>query len=229
MAAKPQIDPYDHRRPLAIPSPPFPSSPFPSSPTKRFLQTHRLALWLISLSGSAAVLLGFIILILSFTVFKVNDPQLTMNSLHINRLLFPGIGSSLANPFSLNATLTADISIKNPNAAAFMFRNSTTDFYYAGEVVGVAYAPAGKVRPRRTLRMNVTVDVLADRVVMDTNATGVVLGEGAVNITSFTDVSGRVDLLGIYKRDLDILLNCSFTLGVFENRLINRVCQGNVV
>ncbi|KAL0910511.1 hypothetical protein M5K25_021501 [Dendrobium thyrsiflorum] len=226
MADKHQINQEDYAPSATI---------HPTSRTQRWrssfnnLQNHRFTLYLSGILAATVLLAGLVILILAFTLFKIKDPQLIMNSLHIDRLLVPGLVPSLTNPFSLNATLTADISIKNPNAASFRFRNSTTDFYYGGEIVGVAYAPEGRVRARRTLRMNVTVDVLADRVVMETNATGVVLGEGRVNITSFTDVFGRVDLLGVYKRNLDILLNCSFTIGFSGGGFVNKVCQGNVL
>ncbi|KAG0486711.1 hypothetical protein HPP92_008806 [Vanilla planifolia] len=74
--------------------------------------------------GATVLLLGVTILVLALTVFKVKDPEV-MNNLHLDRLFVPGIGTP-ENPISVDATLTADISIKNPNVASFRFRNSTT-------------------------------------------------------------------------------------------------------
>ena len=61
---------------------------------------------------------------------------------------------------SVNATLNADISIKNPNIASFSYDRSETEFYYREETVGVAYAPDGEVIADWTTRMNVTPDAL---------------------------------------------------------------------
>ncbi|KAK8949342.1 hypothetical protein KSP39_PZI005782 [Platanthera zijinensis] len=232
MAEKYPTD-HDQIRPLTIPSPIVQSTPDEESGQTlrrrsfQYLKKRRCALWCCGCCGATVVLLGVIILILAFTVFRVKDPELTLNSLTIDSLLVPGIGS-LDRPLSVNATLTADISIKNPNIASLRYHNSTTEFYYGGDLVGVAYAPDGNVRARRTVRMNVTVDVLADKVLLDTNATGLALAEGSVNMSSFTDISGRVNLLGLYKRDLDILLNCSFTLGILERSVTNLNCADQV-
>ncbi|KAL0905508.1 hypothetical protein M5K25_023932 [Dendrobium thyrsiflorum] len=188
----------------------------------RHRPTRRCALWCCGICGSTLVVLGVTILILALTVFKIKDPEMTMNNIYINRLFVPGLGT-LENPsVSVNATLTADISIKNPNVASFRFRNSTTEFFYGEETVGVAYAPDGNVRAYRTARMNVTVDVLADRVVLDTNATGSAVFDGAVNMSSYTDIAGRVNVLGVYKLNMDIHLNCTFTLEVYQRAISNK-------
>ncbi|KAG0484958.1 hypothetical protein HPP92_009037 [Vanilla planifolia] len=141
-----------------------------------YLPTRRSKLCCCGCCGATVLLLGVTILVLALTVFKVKDPEVTMNNLHLDRLFVPGIGTP-ENPISVNATLTADISIKNPNVASFRFRNSTTEFFYEGVTVGAAYAPDGYVKARRTARMNVTVDVMTDRVVLDTNATAAVVVE----------------------------------------------------
>ncbi|XP_020581375.1 late embryogenesis abundant protein At1g64065-like [Phalaenopsis equestris] len=189
---------------------------------------RRCVLWCGGCCGATLVLLGVTILVLALTVFKIKDPELTMNNLRVNRLFVPGVGTIEDPTLSVNATLTADISIKNPNVASFRFENSTTDFFYGGETVGVAYAPDGNVRAYRTARMNVTVDVLADRVVLDTNATGSVLFDGEVNMSSYTDIGGRVNVMGVYKLNMHILLNCSFTLQVFSKNITNQLCSAHV-
>uniref|UniRef100_A0ACD5VLQ3 Uncharacterized protein n=1 Tax=Avena sativa TaxID=4498 RepID=A0ACD5VLQ3_AVESA len=122
-----------------------------------------------------------------------------------------GMGGS--RPVSVNATLDADVSIKNPNAASFRYDRSETDLYYNGETVGVAYAPDGEVGADRTVRMNVTLTALADRISSIVNVTDVIFGQD-YNLTSYTEINGRVSLLGIFRRDLNIKVNCSVTLEV---------------
>ena len=177
----------------------------------QYLRKRRCVLWCCGCCATSVVLLGITILVLALTLFKVHDPVFTMN-----RVTLEGVDGGLgtaANPVSVNATLTADISIKNPNVASFAFDRSETDFYYGGETVGVAYAPQGEVGADRTVSMNVTLDVLADRISPNVNTTALIFGQ-EYNITSYTEINGRVDVLGIYKRDLDIKMNCTIMLEV---------------
>lgn len=198
------------------------SSNFTSS---SYLTKRRTLFWCCGCCGSFVVVLGFTILILAFTVFKVKDPTLTLNSLYLEDINTGFVNQNI----NFNATLTADISIKNPNVASFKFDNSTTEFYYAGNIVGVGYAGDGNIKAHRTAEMNVTVDVLLDRV-GKTNISGMIVEGALVNFTTFTDLKGRVDLWGIYKRDLEILLNCSLSVdvGIQMQEIKNKVCVANV-
>nr|XP_010924768.1 uncharacterized protein LOC105047520 [Elaeis guineensis] len=224
----------DQVRPLSAPSPaviPINSDEEGGATGRRparYLRKRRCVLWCCGCCGLTVVVLGIVILILSLTVFKVKDPTLTMNSITLS-----GINTGLStgsDPVSLNATLTADISIKNPNVASFKFDNSTTEFYYHAATVGVAYAPDGKVSAHRTVRMNVTVDVLIDQVVMRTNRTLSLITGTELNLTSHTDLNGRVNVLGIYKRDIYVMMKCSMSLEVsaFSQQITNTACQANV-
>lgn len=179
--------------------------------TMQYLRKRRCVLWCCGCCATSVVLLGITILVLALTVFRVKDPVLTLNRVTLEGV-DGGIGTA-ANPVSVNATLSADISIKNPNVASFAFDRSATDFYYGGETVGVAYAPRGEVGADRTARMNITLDVLADRISPNVSAAALIFGQ-EYNLTSYTEITGRVDVLGIYKRDLDIKMNCSITLEV---------------
>uniref|UniRef100_A0A1D1Z7T9 Uncharacterized protein yyzM n=1 Tax=Anthurium amnicola TaxID=1678845 RepID=A0A1D1Z7T9_9ARAE len=201
-------------------------------PSKR----RRRAVRCCACCGVTVVVLGIVILVLALTVFKVKDPVMTMNSLTLAGIN-AGVGSRIDRLLQLNATVVADISIKNPNAASFRFHNSTTEFYYQGETVGVAYAPSGTARARRTVRMNVTVDVFADRVAAVANANpgvtvGVLMGDAvSLNLSTYTGLSGRVNVWGIYKRNLDIRMNCTMTLEYVmftRQEITNRVCKASV-
>lgn len=226
----------DQAKPLAYPS--TPATPFNGSisdeeqssrwKSSQYLRKRRCLLFCCGCCSSAVILLGVTILVLALTVFKIKDPNLIMNAIHVHGLDF-GLGTD--HPISVNATLTADVSIKNPNVASFGFDSSVTEFYYEGKMVGVAHAPGGHVPSGRTVRMNVTVDVLADEVVGLPNVTSTVLFGGSVNLTSHTDVKGRVDVLGIYRRNLDVTLNCTMTLdlSLIEQEVKNKACTATVM
>ncbi|TVU01678.1 hypothetical protein EJB05_52858, partial [Eragrostis curvula] len=213
---------YEPTRPLAVPSPAVhPAATDDAVDAEaattgrwrsvQYLRRRRCALWCCGCFATTVVILGIVALVLALTVFRVKDPVLTLN-----RVTLEGVDGDIGtarHPLSVNATLNADISIENPNVASFRFARSETDFYYAGETVGVAYAPDGEVGADRTVRMNVTLDVLADRISPNVNASDLVFGQ-EYNITSYTEITGRVNVLGIYRRDLDIKMNCSITLEV---------------
>ncbi|KAG1335124.1 late embryogenesis abundant protein [Cocos nucifera] len=226
----------DQAKPLAYPS--TPATPFNGTiggeeessrwNSSQYLRKRRCLLFCCGCCSAAVILLGFTILVLSLTVFRIKDPTLTMNAIHVRGL---DVGLGTDHPLSLNATLTADVSIKNPNVASFGFESSVTEFYCKRKTLAVAYAPGGHVSSHRTLRMNVTVDVLADKVAELSNITSNFLFGETVNLTSYTDLKGRVNVLGIYKRDLDVMINCSMTLdlSLIDQEVANKVCQATVM
>ncbi|CAA6665944.1 unnamed protein product [Spirodela intermedia] len=204
-------------------------------PRKKPSRRRRCAICCCVCCGVSVVILGIVILILALTIFKVKDPVLTLNS-----VAFSGVDVSLfsqsGRQVPVNATMNADISIKNPNAASFRFRNSTTVFYHDGKEVGVAYAPNGNARAHRTVRFNATVDVFAEKAVaiLTTNLSKTLqlLGGNSVNINlrSFTEVDGRVNLWGLYKKNLEVKMNCTMTLeyALAAQVISNKDCRATV-
>jgi hypothetical protein len=219
----------DPARPLALPSP----TVYPASSamhddaddaeeaartatgwrsTQYLRKRRRCVLCCCGCCVTTVVVIGVIILVLALTVFKVKEPRMTMNNVWLTAIS-AGPGSGIAAPVAANATFTADVSIKNSNAAAFRFSRTETDVYHAGQTVSVAYAPAGRVGADRTLRMNVTVDLLADRLARAMNGTGLVYGQ-EYDLDTYTDINGTVNVLGIIKKDIEIKLNCSVIIQV---------------
>ncbi|XP_077210471.1 late embryogenesis abundant protein At1g64065-like [Tasmannia lanceolata] len=168
------------------------------------------------------VILGIVILVLALTVFRVRDPEMTMNSVKIDQLTF-----RLDTPPALNMTIMANISVKNPNAASFKFGNSTTFLSYRGTTVGEARIPAGKASARRTLHMNVTVDVLADKLLGVANLYSDI-ASGALPVSSYSKIGGRVNLLNIFKRHVTVMMNCTMTVSVSNQAIQDQKCNQRV-
>lgn len=216
-------DKSEPARPLALPSP----TVYPASSSahddgeaanaagwrsSQYLRKRRCALCCGGCCVGTVVVVGVIILVLALTVFKVKKPRLHMNNVWLTAVS-AGPGSGIAAPVAANATLTADVSIKNPNAAAFKFSRTETDIYYKAQTVSVAYAPAGRVGAHGSVRMNVSVDLLADRLARVMNGTGLVFGQ-EYELDTYTAMNGRVNVLGIIKKDVEIKLNCSVVIEV---------------
>ncbi|KAL3655645.1 hypothetical protein CASFOL_000041 [Castilleja foliolosa] len=139
---------------------------------------------------------GYIALI--FTVFKVKDPVIQMNSVAV-ALLDLVSGTTTPWPGS-NMTLDADFSVKNPNYESFRYQNTTTTIYYCGVLIGEARGPPGRARARtrQTMRVNVTVDVMTDRVISQPRL-GSDISSELLTMSSYTVVDGRVKILMIRK------------------------------
>ncbi|KAK1372332.1 hypothetical protein POM88_028525 [Heracleum sosnowskyi] len=128
-----------------------------SLPTKDSTKKRRRCL---KCCGCTIVILGVLgvtILILVLTVFKVKGPKVKLNYVTIK-----GLDSATSFNLVPNTDLTIEIelSIKNPNAAAFKFKNVTTGIYYDNVLIGEAYNPNGKAKSNKTFRVKVTIDVM---------------------------------------------------------------------
>ncbi|CAI9755479.1 unnamed protein product [Fraxinus pennsylvanica] len=149
---------------------------------------HRKCLKCCGCITAIFLILVMIILVLVFTVFRVKDPVIKMNSVKIQ-----GFDALLRtnNPRpAINLTVEADVSVKNPNVASFKFSNATTSLYYDGGVIGEARIPASQAKARRTLDLNVSIDVMVDKILLVPRI-GSDLASGTLPISSYTKISGK--------------------------------------
>ncbi|XVF52996.1 hypothetical protein PTKIN_Ptkin05aG0062800 [Pterospermum kingtungense] len=172
----------------------------------------------------SAILLiqAVVVLVLFFTVFRIQDPMIRLNAITIQ------------NPESLtienfrrgvNVTLLADVSVKNPNAAAFKFHNSTTVIYYRGRVVGEGSNLQGKAKARRTLRRNVTVEIVPEKIMGVSSLESDIITYRALNISSYTRISGRVKIMNIVKKKVVVEFNCSMTYRILNGEFHGNMCR----
>ncbi|KAK7389887.1 hypothetical protein VNO78_25183 [Psophocarpus tetragonolobus] len=170
------------------------------------------------------LLLATVIIVLIFTIFRVKDPVITMNGVRIASL-------QLVNPTTLqagaNMSLIADVSVKNPNVASFRYGNTTTSLHYHGVMVGEARGPPGRARARRTIRINVTVDVITNRVLSSPNFT-TDFGSGLFTMTSFSIVPGKVNIFNLFKRQVVVKMNCTTTFNISTQGIKEQTCKQKV-
>ncbi|KAK6947855.1 Late embryogenesis abundant protein, LEA_2 subgroup [Dillenia turbinata] len=163
------------------------------------------------------LLLAAISLVLSFTVFIVKEPKINLNNVSVDHL--DQINTTFRS--GKNLTLTADVSVKNPNVASFKFKNITTTVYYNGAIVGDALGPAGKAKAKRTLRMNVTADIIP------TKLSGVQsfdrdVNRGTLNLSSYTKIEGHVKIF--FSKHVVVRLNCNFMFSITSNLILSQQC-----
>lgn len=181
--------------------------------------------------GCVTVLLliqAVVIIILVLTVFRVKDPIIKMNGVTVTKLDL--INNNGTNPMprpGSNMTLIADVSVKNPNVASFKYSNTSTTLYYHGTMVGEARGPPGRAKAQRTMRMNITVDIIADQILASPNLNAD-LTSGVLTMSSYSRIGGRVNILNIIKKHVTVRMNCSMTVNISSQAIQNQVCKRKV-
>ncbi|PON56770.1 Immunoglobulin-like fold containing protein [Trema orientale] len=165
-----------------------------------------------------------VIIILIFTVFRVKDPVIKMNKITVTQLDL--VNNTTPKP-GTNMSLTADVSVKNPNVASFKYKNTTTTLYYHGMVVGEARGPPGQAKPKRTMRMNITVDIITDRLLSSPNLAADV-GSGLLTMSSYSRIPGRVKMLNIIKRHVVVKMNCTMKVNISSQTIQEQKCKRKV-
>ncbi|PHT96592.1 hypothetical protein BC332_34482 [Capsicum chinense] len=162
-------------------------------------------------------------------VFKVKDPIITMNGVTVEKLDLVNTGGTILpmpKPGS-NMTIKADVSVKNPNFASFRYSNTTTTISYHDTVVGEARGPSGKSKARGTTRINVTIDIITDKIVSHPGLQNDIT-TGLLTMNSYTRVGGRVKLLNMIKKHVIVKMNCSITVNITSQSIQDQKCSKKV-
>ncbi|XP_062221195.1 uncharacterized protein LOC133920607 [Phragmites australis] len=178
----------------------------------------------------ASIVIAVTMLAVTLTVYRVREPVMTMNSISLKDLgaAGPPGGLALVPSSSPRLTVVADVSVKNPNAASLRYGPTETSVYYGAQRVGEAAGPPGTARARRTVRLNVTVDVAVGALLGDPGFLGDVAA-GAVAVTTATRVRGRVAVLGgVVHRRVVLEMNCTATIAIADMSIRNQSCLQRV-
>lgn len=196
------------------PSPPPPPHPPQTSRKRR----RNICLVVI------AVILGLVLLmvILGLTVFKAKHPVTTVNSVALKDFDFSLNLAKLG--VNLNVTLDVNLSIKNPNKVGFKYTNTSALLNYRGQVVGEAPLPASKIPSDQSVTMNLTLTVLADRLISNSNLYSDIIS-GTLPLSAFTRVAGKVYILKIIKIHVVSYTTCDINIDVLNRSVTKQTCQ----
>lgn len=164
------------------------------------------------------VILAAFALVFSIAVLRVDKPHAQLRSVSVKNLRH---GTS-PSP-SLNATLTAQVSIRNKNFGAFDFDNGTATLRYEGMVVGEKKFSGGHVEARKTARMNVTFDVRSEKLWEDRNLSSDI-NSGRVNLTAYAQMTGKVRVMKVVTKRTTATVNCTMTLNLTTGSIQDLVC-----
>lgn len=177
-------------------------------------------LWVHNSITLVLILITFFVTML-LIMFHINDPIIVLNGVKITRLEL--IYGTIPKP-GVNMSLIADVSIKNPNMVSFKYSNTTTIFYYHDMVVGEAQGPPHKAKARRTLRVNITVDIITDRLMSYPNVQANI-NSGLFNLSSYSRISGQVQVMKIIKKHVVVKLKCTMSFNVSRQTIQEQKCK----
>lgn len=171
------------------------------------------------------LLLIFVVpLVLGLTLFKPKRPITTIDSVAVDRL--QASVDVLNLKVVLNLTLSVDLSLKNPNRVGFSFGNASALLNYGGKLIGEAPLPASRVGPENTLPMNITLTLMADRLLTDTQIINDVMS-GSIPINTFVKVAGKVRVLKIFKIKVKSSSSCDIVISVANRNVTSQHCKSS--
>ncbi|XVE84450.1 hypothetical protein DITRI_Ditri17bG0015100 [Diplodiscus trichospermus] len=174
--------------------------------------------------GVMGVLIFIIILIiiLAFTVFKAKKPVTAIDSVSLTDLK---VSLDLARlQVVLNASLDVDLSIKNPNKVGFKYTDSSAQVNYRGQQIGEVPIPAGKISADETKPMNLTLILMADRLISDSKFFSDALG-GELPLNTFAKISGKANVLNLFKIHVDSSTSCDFIIFLSNRTVGDQDCK----
>ncbi|KDP28555.1 hypothetical protein JCGZ_14326 [Jatropha curcas] len=175
--------------------------------------------------AAVSLILAIVIVILIFTVFRIKNPNIRLNGITITQLELIN-NTNIPKP-GVNISLIADVSVKNPNIASFKYNNTSTALFYYGELVGEARGPPGRAKARRTMRMNVTVEIITDKLISNPNL-NTEAGSGLLTMSSYSKIPGRVKLFHIIKKHATVKMNCTITVNISSQAIQTQKCKRKV-
>ncbi|CAH8382729.1 unnamed protein product [Eruca vesicaria subsp. sativa] len=168
------------------------------------------------------LLIFIILLVLGLTLFKPKRPITTIDSVAVDRL--KASVDVLNLKVILNLTLNVDLSLKNPNRVGFSFGSSSALLNYGGKLIGEAPLPASRIGAEKTLPMNLTLTLMADRLVTDTRIFSDFMS-GSIPVNTFVKVSGKVSVLKIFKIKVQSSSSCDIVISVANRNVTSQHCK----
>ncbi|KAL3654857.1 hypothetical protein CASFOL_000643 [Castilleja foliolosa] len=175
----------------------------------------------ICLSVTAVLLgLGLLLLILGLTVFKVKKPTTTVDSVSVQDL---DLSVDIARlRVLLNVTLDFTITATNPNRVGFKYTDSTAYIRYKGNDVGEVPIPAGSIGARDTRSMNLTLTLMADRLLSNSALYTDVIS-GTLPLQTYVRLAGKVRIL--FNFHVVASTTCDLDISIANRTVANQKCH----
>ncbi|XP_058206045.1 uncharacterized protein LOC131319687 isoform X2 [Rhododendron vialii] len=150
-----------------------------------------------------------IIVLFSLTVMKVKTPKFRVRS-------SSSINTVDVQQTSFTLNMNAQFGIKNTNFGPYKYDSTTVSFLYNGIQVGSAVIPKSKANFLSTKKINVPVDLTSANLSGNTEI---------LTLTSTARLSGKVELMLIFKKKKAVNMNCTMNANTSTQMLENVKCK----
>ncbi|PSS04409.1 Late embryogenesis abundant protein [Actinidia chinensis var. chinensis] len=158
-----------------------------------------------------------VIVFFSMTVMKFRTPKFRVRSA-------TSFDTFDVQSSSFNVRMNAQLGVKNTNFGPYKYGNSTILFYYRGTQVGSVIIPKSKANFRRTKKVNVAVDLVAPTLPSNSELASDVTS-GILPLTSTSRLTGKIEIMFIFKKKRSINMNCTMDLNITAKQLQNIQCK----
>ncbi|XP_031394591.1 uncharacterized protein LOC116206009 [Punica granatum] len=174
------------------------------------------------LAGYIAAFVVFqtlVIVVFALVVMKVKTPKFRVETLRIQSLT-----AGNQNSPSFDMAFTAPIRIKNTNFGPYKYDATTIDFTYGGVQVGQGSIPKSKANMKSTKKVDVPV-TLSSSALTSTSGLGNELSSGVLTLNSQGTLSGKVELMFIFKKKKSTNMNCTMAINVSTKTVQSLSCK----
>lgn len=161
------------------------------------------------------VVLSVVVLVFAATVLRVKSPDAKLTSVTVLKSLTYGGSPSP----SFNATLVAEMSVKNMNFGYFEFESGVANVRYGGVIVGKRKIVGGVLNAKGTMKMNITVDLTAS------NVSEIDVNSGVLELRSYAKLRGRICSMKILKKMKTAEMNCTMTINLTAATINDLLCK----
>ena len=165
-----------------------------------------------------AVFQIIVITVFGLVVMRAKSPKLRLSK----DFEFQNLKTTSTPSFDMS--FTTEVTVKNPNWGPYKFRNTTAIFSHDGAVVGQVVIPKGKAGMKSTKKIDVTVH-LSSAQLANTAKLGSELNGGILTLTSTAEMSGKVELMLIMKKNKSANMNCTIAVDVANKTLRSLLCK----
>ncbi|XP_057463851.1 late embryogenesis abundant protein At1g64065-like [Actinidia eriantha] len=159
-----------------------------------------------------------VIVFFSMTVMKFRTPKFRVRPVN-------SFETFDVQPSSFNMRMNTQLGVKNTNFGPFKYGNSNVYFYYRGTQVGSAIIPKSKANFRRTKKVNIAVDLIAPTSQASNSELTADVSSGIVPLTSTSRLSGKIEIMFIFKKKKSVNMNCTMDLNISAKQLQNIKCK----
>ncbi|KAI8564922.1 hypothetical protein RHMOL_Rhmol03G0220800 [Rhododendron molle] len=153
-----------------------------------------------------------IIVLFSLTVMKVKTPKFRVRSSSSINMV-----DVQQTSFTLN--MNAQFGVKNTNFGPYKYDSTTVYFQYNGIEVGSAIIPKSKANFLSTKKINVPVDLTSASLSGNTSNSEI------LTLTSTARLTGKVELMLIFKKKKAVNMNCTMDVNTRTKELLSVACK----